>query len=324
VWWSDETYRLLGLDPSTTAPSYEAFLGSLHPDDRAHVTESLKNAIGYRIPYFAHHRVVHADGTRRTLSSQAFVVTDPDNNPVRLVGTIQDVTERVELEREILAAGERERERIGRDVHDGLGQTLTGISLSLKALTNRLERGQEIPLELLKQVEANVQEAMNETRRVTRLLSPRVSGLKVALETLVKQFDRGGLRCTIDGQMHHAAHDPELETHLYRIAQEALSNAAKHSRALNVELRYHCDGHSIRLEVLDDGVGLPQRQRQPEGIGLKNMRYRVDMLDGVLEVEDRPNGGTRVVCSCPCRCEPADSAMPASTAALLRAKSPIR
>jgi PAS domain S-box-containing protein len=303
VWWSDETYRLLGLNPGRVEASYDAFLERLQPDDRAHVLESVQEAIDHHRPYFAHLRLILPDGTRRTLNSRAYIVLNAEGEPARLVGTIQDITERVELEREILATGERERERVGRDLHDGLGQTLTGISLGLKAIANRLERGREAPIEMLRQLESHVQEAMNETRRVAHLLSPRMAGLAAALEALVRQFDRHGLRCTIHGGMRHDAHDPEVETHLYRIAQEAVSNAVKHSGARNIGLHYACNGNSIRLEVLDDGVGLAQ-MRATEGIGLRNMRYRVHMINGNLDVEDRAGGGTKVVCSCPCRAEP--------------------
>jgi PAS domain S-box-containing protein len=309
VWWSDETFHLLGLDPRHDQASYAAVLERLQPGDRPHVLESVQEAIDQRRPYFGHLRLVLPDGTRKTVSSRAHVVLDTDGVPARLVGTIQDITDRDELEREILATGERERERVGRDLHDGLGQTLTGISLSLKAIANRLERGQEAPIEMLRQLERHVQEAMHETRRVAHLLSPRMAGLGAALEALVRQFDRDGLRCTIHAEMRHDAHDSEVEMHLYRIAQEAVSNAVRHSNARNIELHYRCNGSSIRLEVLDDGVGLP-RTRETEGIGLRNMRYRVHMINGNLDVEDRAGGGTKIVCSCPCRTEPSWKAQP--------------
>jgi signal transduction histidine kinase len=129
-----------------------------------------------------------------------------------------------------------------------------------------------------------------------------MEGLRAALQTLVRQFDCDRLRCTLQGVTHHEAHDAEVETHLYRIAQEAISNAVKHSKARKVELRYECNGRSINLEVLDDGTGLPQLQASG-GSGLRNMQYRVHMISGNLDVGQRPNGGTRVVCSCPCRIE---------------------
>ena len=86
--------------------------------------------------------------------------------------------------------------------------------------------------------------------------------------------------------------------HLYRIAQESINNALKHSEAQNIELRYEQEGESLRLEVLDDGRGIPPEQDRKEGMGLKSMRYRVHMINGSLEVAPRPGGGTRVLCLC--------------------------
>jgi PAS domain S-box-containing protein len=300
VWWSEETYRLLEFDPDEVRPAFDVFLERAHPDDRAHIVDSINHSIAACRPYISHHRLILPDGRQKTLHSRADVVTDANGNAVRLVGTIQDITDRVELEKEIIAIGERERERIGRDLHDGLGQTLTGVSLGLKAVTNRLARGETPPLDVLRELEANVKQAMSETRRVTHLLSPRMSGLRPALEELVRQFDCPDMRCSIYVTATHEIHDAEIEMHLYRIAQEAASNSAKHSKARNIELRYQCDGRSISLEVLDDGIGLPEKA-DAEGIGLRNMRYRAHMINGSLEIEHRPQGGTRVVCSCPCR-----------------------
>lgn len=300
VWWSEETYRLLDLNPGTNRPSYETFLSRLHPNDRPHVEAAVAESIAQCKPYFAHHRLLLPDGTERIVNSRAYIVAGEPGTAMRLVGTIQDITDRIELEREIIGAGERERERVGRDLHDGLGQTLTGISLSLKALANRLERGQPVPPEILRQLEKNMQEALSETRRAAHLLSPRMAGLRAALDALARQFDQGEIRCGVRGEARHESHDPDLERHLYRIAQEALSNAARHSSARNVELRYRCDGKSIRLEVLDDGIGLPKVD-ESEGIGFRNMRYRVHMINGTLDLADRPGGGTHIVCSCPCR-----------------------
>jgi PAS domain S-box-containing protein len=300
VWWSDETYRLLAHDPGTVQPSFQAFLARLAAEDRPRVIEALEESIAARKPYIAHHHIVLPDDTRKVLSSRAELIIDDAGHPARLVGTIQDVTERTELEREIVSLGERERERVGRDLHDGLGQTLTGILLSLRALANRAERGQDVPLEALRNLESHVQHAMNETRCATRLLSPRMGGLLPALEALVQQFDVGAMRCTLSSATEHGEHDNEVETHVYRIAQEAITNAVKHSNARHIELRYRCNGRTILLEVLDDGDG-PSPTQNGIGNGLRNMRYRAHMINGRLDVERREGGGVRIVCSCPCR-----------------------
>ncbi|HEU4620568.1 MAG TPA: PAS domain-containing protein [Gammaproteobacteria bacterium] len=300
VWWSDETYRLLQLDRETAVPGYATYLELVHPDDREHVGEVLRRSLETGMPYSSNHRLIFPDGTTKILHSRAEVECDAAGKPLRLVGTVQDITDQVDLEREIISVGERERERISRDLHDGLGQTLTGISLSLKALSNRLAKGQAPPGDIIRQLETNVLQAMQETRRVTHLLSPRISGLRAALDALAKQFDQPGTSCRAVSEADHDVHDAEIETHLYRIAQEATSNAVKHARASRIELRYRCDNKSVRLEIVDDGVGFSLAAAS-EGIGLRNMRYRAHMVNGSLDVESVPGGGTRVLCSCPCR-----------------------
>jgi signal transduction histidine kinase len=140
-----------------------------------------------------------------------------------------------------------------------------------------------------------------------------MSGLRAALESLVRQFDHTDLRCTLHIDTCHDTHDPELETHLYRIAQEALCNAVRHSKARNIDLKYRCNTRSIHLEVLDDGTGL-RGIAQPDGMGLRNMRYRIHILNGSLDVVERKSGGTRVVCACPCRA----GTVPAGTVAARR------
>jgi PAS domain S-box-containing protein len=301
VWWSDETYDLLELDRDKVRPSYAAFLERVHPDDRPHIVAALQRSIDTGTVYTSHHRLIFPNGTRKVLYSHAHVECDASGHAVRLVGTIQNITDRIDLEREIVSVGERERERISRDLHDGLGQTLTGISLSLKALTNRLEKGEAPPWEILRQLETNVQQAMHETRRATHLLSPRISGFPAALEALARQLEQPGVRWKVESEADHDSHDPEIEAHLYRIAQEATSNAIRHSKAQTIELRYRCDGRLIQLEIIDDGVGFCPNEGA-EGLGLRNMRYRAHMVNGILDVQAAPGDGTRVNFSCPCRC----------------------
>jgi signal transduction histidine kinase len=302
VWWSNEVYRLLELDPEKHAPSYKAFLQAVHIDDRAHVEETVASAARQGKPYSAHHRVVLANGDTRIFHDRAYVISDDQGKPVRLVGTLQDITEHAELERELVAVSENERDRIGRDLHDGLGQLLTGISLSLKTMAARLAEEHSRHTDLAQKLSATTQEAILETSRVARLLSPRISGLGAALERLASDLNSyPDVRCRIRCQADHDEHDPVIEAHLYRIAQEASSNALRHGKAMNVEMHYQCNGKSLRLEIVDDGVGISPLTSSLEGIGLRNMRYRARIICGILEVERRQEGGTRILCSCPCR-----------------------
>jgi len=215
----------------------------------------------------------------------------------------QEITERIRLEDEVISIGESERRRIGRDLHDGLGQELTGISLVLQTLSQNLERENSSHVETARDLTAMLQSMIAKTRGFARQLSPVIStelGLCAALRELAEEVNENSdVKCHVHVKYDDDIHDTEIATHLYRIAQESINNVLRHSRAQNIELRYGRDGDSLFLTVLDDGTGIPAREDRVEGIGLRNMHYRARMLRGKLEVGLRTQGGTRVLCSCP-------------------------
>jgi PAS domain S-box-containing protein len=226
-----------------------------------------------------------------------------DGTVVGVSCVVQDITERVELEREVVAAGERERLHIGHDLHDGLGQELTGVSLTLKSLSQKLARERSSHVQTVQDLTVMIQKMVVETRGLARRLSPVFStelGLCDALRMLaIDVNEHSGVNCQAHCSFKNDIHDAEMATHLYRIAQESVNNALRHSGAHNIELRYGPEGGSLFLEVLDDGRGIPTRESRVDGIGLRNMHYRARMLRGRLDVGLRAQGGTRVRCSCP-------------------------
>ncbi len=207
------------------------------------------------------------------------------------------------LEREVVSAGERERLRIGRDLHDGLGQELTAVSLGLQSLRRKLEDEQSLQAQSVQDFTETIQAMIGEVRIIAQQLSPVFStqrGLCAALRALVNDIsENSDIKCTARCTFDDDIHDVEIATHLYRIAQESIHNALTHARAQNIELRYGRDGNSLFLEVLDDGTGIPARESRSDGMGLRSMYYRARMLHGRLEVGLRTQGGTRVLCSCP-------------------------
>ncbi|HEY8521607.1 MAG TPA: PAS domain-containing protein [Gammaproteobacteria bacterium] len=232
---------------------------------------------------------------------EARFVRSGDNEAVV---TVRDVTEWLALQRDIVATQERERSRIGRDLHDGLGQELTALSLALEVLAQKLATEASPHAQAVDNLKAMAQKAIVTTRRIARSLSPgfgRELLIGEALEALAGEVsEHSNVTCRAICSRKDHAHDVELDTNLYRIAQEAVTNALRHGAPRNVELRYACDGKSIRLEVLDDGVGIAPEKVRRGGMGLRSMRYRAHLIHGHLEIERRPEGGTRVSCSCPC------------------------
>ena len=225
------------------------------------------------------------------------------SGPDEVISIVRDITDRARLEREVVAIGEFERRRIGRDLHDGLGQELTGISLGLRTLHHKLRRERSPLADTAEKLTGLVQQAIVDTQRIVRLLSPSISaerGLGAELSNLVRDVDEHtGVRCLAHCSGTADVFDREVATHLYRIAQESISNALKHSGATTIELTFRCDANSAMLEILDDGKGIPLDRDRPSGLGLKSMYYRARMLHGTLEISALAEGGTRVLCTCP-------------------------
>lgn len=301
VWWSAQTYRLLEFDPKQVVPSFEGFLDRVHPQDRRYLCSMLDGAIESGKSYSVNLRVVSHDRSVRRYHDRAVVVQDAGGKPIRLIGTLQDVTEQFELERALVSAGERERNRIGQDLHDGLGQMLAAVILKLKLLGSAQDTTAPRVKASIADLAAELEAAIAEMRRVTELLSPSIAGLGKALEALVhRTSSQLDIRIAVGCSAVHEIHDENVEIQLYRIAQEALGNAIKHSRASDVELTFVCDGERISLRVADDGIGIPPTCERREGLGLGNMEHRARAINGHLQVQTLPAGGTVVTCVCPC------------------------
>jgi signal transduction histidine kinase len=128
-------------------------------------------------------------------------------------------------------------------------------------------------------------------------------GLREALAQLVEEVNATGVRCSLLAPADHCTHVKELETQLYRIAQESVGNALRHAAPSAIEIEYRCDGTHSRLEISDDGCGISAAHKRNTGLGLRSMRYRASLIGATLDVARRPEGGTRVTCVCLCRSE---------------------
>jgi PAS domain S-box-containing protein len=219
------------------------------------------------------------------------------------LAVLQDVSERKQLERAILQAVNREQYRIGNDLHDGLGQELTGIALMLRGVAGRLTTEYPAVLPEVEGITRLVSNAIENTRALARGLSP-------------VNLERGGLQDALEGLAMHAMEvygvqvsfshraptgrllNAEVANHLYRIAQEAVSNAARHGKARSIRLHLSIARAKVRLTITDDGVGMPDTAIDAAGMGLKTMRYRARMMGGEVQFERAEPTGTRIVCEC--------------------------
>jgi two-component system sensor kinase FixL len=221
------------------------------------------------------------------------------------LAVLNDVTERKQLEREIIEIANREQQRIGGDLHDGLGQELTGIALMLKGVVAQLRKEGSAAHHDVEEVIGLVNNAIESTRTLARGLSPVGGGrgdLGAAIQTLAARVgERFGVQVTTRLEFDEPLRLSETAVaHVYRIVQEALTNVVRHSGAKKVLIRLETSDSELHFQVDDDGKGFAQMAPdRPRGLGLKIMRYRAQMLGGDLVIESFRDGGTSVRCSCP-------------------------
>lgn len=213
------------------------------------------------------------------------------------------IERRRELEREVLNISEHEQRRIGQDLHDDLGQQIAGAWMMSSVLERALAKRAVPEVAGAARISALLGEALNHTRTLARGLhpvAPKEGGLQAALQQLA---ERGqtlfGTKCQFITKGICRLDDPAVSTHLYRVAQEALSNAVKHGEAKLIRITLRCSPRKLRLIVDDDGHGFRQPEVGQVGMGLRIMRYRVDMIGAKLEIGPRAPRGTRVDCLLP-------------------------
>lgn len=215
-------------------------------------------------------------------------------------GVVRDITDRRRLQREILEAGTEEQRRIGQDLHDGLCQHLTGIAFATEVLAQKLVGRVAPEASGLKKVADLVDQAITQARDLARGLQPvtlEAGGLAAALELLADKIESMfHISCLFVCDGPCLVHDNTVATHLYRIAQEAASNAVKHGKAHTVVMDLAVSSSELRLSIKDDGIGLGSARTDGRGIGLQTMDYRSRMIGGVLTVRPGERGGTTVTC----------------------------
>lgn len=220
----------------------------------------------------------------------------------RALGQIERDKRLVELEKALLEISEREQRRIGQDLHDGLGQHLAGIELMSQVLEQNLA-SKKLKAEAGRagEIARHVREAISQARLLARGLSPVVlesAGLMSALQELAASTEQM-FRVTTTFHCAHAVlmHNHTVATHLYRIAQEAVSNAIKHGKASRVEIGFEKQNNIVTLRITDNGAGIPEVLPATRGMGMSIMQYRAGVIGGVLRFERRAEGGTTVTCS---------------------------
>jgi PAS domain S-box-containing protein len=325
-----------------TNSGVRSYQSIIHNADVEMVQRCIHHAIETAQPYSVEYRITTATGETRWVRDHGCGNYDENGTLLALDGAIFDVTiarlaeqeiqesrrllevkiaqrtaelrkanelleaqiqERRTLEQLVLRASEREQQRIGQELHDGLGQELAGLAFMIGALAKRLSTKLPQEKKNTHDILELVQKAINEIRGVAKGLYPvevRSGGLHSALGELATNTRRlFSLACTFSSDEPFEVHDAAVATHIYRIAQEAINNAIKHGKARNISIHLKKSPDHAILTVSNDGLAFGTEPVGPTGMGMQIMKYRADVIGGVLEVASEKDGLTVVKCTFP-------------------------
>ena len=217
------------------------------------------------------------------------------------LAVVRDVTDREVLDKEVVESSNRIQTRIGQDIHDGLGQHLTGITFLSRALEKKLAAKGLTEAADAAEISKLVIEALAQTRNLARGLFPvevESNRLCHAFKDLAQTAEQlFHISCTVECDSNLVVNNPNASTHLFRLAQEAINNAVKHGKAHRVSILLGTAGDKAVLRIIDDGVGFPPEGARRNGLGLRIMTYRAQKVGGVLEIHPGQHGGTVVSCT---------------------------
>jgi len=310
VVYSAHWMQMLGYEPDEIEPHVRAWERLLHPDDRPRA-EQLNESLAHGArTYEGEFRLRHKAGHFVHVLSRGFPVRrEADGAVIRIVGTHFDLTERkraeaertrTELLAQLIFAQEDERRRIAREMHDQFGEQLTTLSHRIAAIKEACQPHPELAdkVEALERVAEQIDRDVDSLVWKLRPTALDDLGLQAALANYVREWSA---RVNIAAELHASGLtgrlSSEIETTLYRIAQEAMTNVARHARATRVDVLLQRQQDHVILVVEDDGVGFEpgERPRATHGFGLKGMRERASLVGATIEIESAPGRGTTIL-----------------------------
>jgi PAS domain S-box-containing protein len=318
TFWSDEKYRIFQLKPQEFEATYEAFLKCVHPEDREYVDQSIAESLASGKPCSIDYRFIPADGSVRICHSHSEVLFDAAGQPIRLLGTIQDITAARHAEQalresernmrhlasQLMTAQETERQRVSLELHDELGQSLQVLKLMIAEGMSKIEKDQKDLYVHCQGLQNYLKGIIENVRRLSHELSPAIledlglsASIKFLLSTLCQHY---GIE-TFRHRLYNLdlCFSPRQQLQIYRIFQESLNNIGKHAKARQVEVSVTRRKNTASFSIRDDGQGFDVQkvlsQRSPaNGLGLLALHERIRILGGTLDIASETGKGTRI------------------------------
>ena len=298
--WSDEFYRIYGLNKDEVQPSAELFLSFMHPDDADFAQKKVQEAFdSFRDSSF-NFRFIRKDGLTRHGHAEWRFEFDEQGKPVRLFGILQDITERKEAEDEIKQMNkelrslstylqnirEEERIQIARDIHDELGQQLTALKMDMHFLGEIVEAREESPTAKINEMTELIDEIVKSVRKISSNLRPNILNdvsLVPALTWQSKEVEtRFGITVNFISDDQDIEPGLAISTGLFRIYQEALTNAVRHANAHVINSSLKVTDNKIILDIRDDGKGMDINETRKEGFGILGIKERVFIMEALI------------------------------------------
>lgn len=308
---SKQLQQMLG-EPSELDWKPDQYWERVHPQDLPRARQAIDEAVAAVRPFEHTSRYITPDGVTRVHFVRGILTAGADGKAESAMGILQDITDRVRSEedlhkllRKLLGLRDEDRRRLARQLHESVGQTLAALTMSMGRLRDSLPAGVTPSQALWRSCNQLARQAAQETRQISYSMHPHMldeAGLGSALRCYVRDFaDLSGIDVSMDVPTEFARQPREVETTIFRIVQEALTNVHRHSGSRTATVHLVCEKDQLRAEVKDDGRGLPQSHvalgmagRIPAGVGITGMRERAEQLNGVFEMESAPGRGTVV------------------------------
>ena len=309
LYWSDEMYRITELKQADFDNKFDNFFCVIHPDDRERFTRTSHTVHTSQTPYDLEYRLLMADGRIKWVHSRGIATYDDQGRPLVMTGTTQDITERKRAEEKLRRYSQRlveleeeVRKKLAAELHDEMGPDLTALNFDLTLLRQAAAGGRDTD-GLLEDADELLKGISSKVRSIIFRLHPPVLkeyGLTAALNWYAdKMRSRTTIRVAIEAAEELPRLSPEQELGLYRIAKEAMTNAAKYSGADRITTALDCVDNVFRLSVVDNGKGFDPSARCHKSWGLTIMQERTHGLGGTFRLQTAPGEGTVIYIQIP-------------------------